>query len=117
MGLTAVNRNIAIAALVWLIYNTVATELDNMLKPPDDMDGVYQAISAISNPPRNQVGSLDLLTFSLHLSIACGQSTSRYLTFHTSFHPPQTPSCCFVPCRFDSCPCPSPRFPPTVFTH
>lgn len=50
-----VSRGIAVAALCWLVYNTVSTELDNMLKPPLDMEPVYKVIDSLTRGARNEV--------------------------------------------------------------
>jgi hypothetical protein len=48
---------VAIAGLCWLIYSTFAAEIDNMLKPPTDMEPVYNAIDMITRASgRNEVG-------------------------------------------------------------
>ena len=55
----SVNSKVAIAGLCFLIYSTVSTELDNMLKPPTDMEPYYNEITAITYA-KNQVGLLIL---------------------------------------------------------
>lgn len=43
-----VSNKVAILALCYLIYTTLARELENMLKPPLNMDEIYQVIDRMS---------------------------------------------------------------------
>ncbi|CAD6576139.1 MAG: 45 kDa subunit of RNA polymerase II [Tremellales sp. Tagirdzhanova-0007] len=49
------NRNVAIAGLAYLMYTTFSTEIENMLRPPPDMDEVHNVIDQIaSRAARNE---------------------------------------------------------------
>ncbi|ORX38685.1 hypothetical protein BD324DRAFT_621930 [Kockovaella imperatae] len=49
-----INSNVAIAGLCYLIYTTVSSELEDMLKPPPNMDIYHEYIDRITAPLKNQ---------------------------------------------------------------
>lgn len=74
----SVNNKNALLAVCYLIYTTLARELDNMLKPPTSLDEVYHLIDTMQmGAPRNQV-SLEF--HSTALSAPSTYITSPHLT-------------------------------------
>lgn len=58
-----VNSKMAIIALCYLLYSTIAREIELMLKAPTDMDEIYEYIDRMqSTQARNQVCLLPLFT-------------------------------------------------------
>ncbi|WVQ99830.1 hypothetical protein IAU59_006973 [Kwoniella sp. CBS 9459] len=49
-----VNRQIAMACLAYLIYSTLSTEINNMLSPPTDLEGIYKVIDKLSSGSKNE---------------------------------------------------------------
>lgn len=54
-----VNRNVAIAGIAYLIYTTFSSEIENMLKPPDDMTEIHETIQKLTQrSASNEVGPI-----------------------------------------------------------
>ncbi|OCF30657.1 hypothetical protein I316_07705 [Kwoniella heveanensis BCC8398] len=49
-----VNRKIAMACLAYLIYSTLSSEINNMLSPPTDMEGIYKVIDKLAAGSKNE---------------------------------------------------------------
>ncbi|WVF72615.1 hypothetical protein IAT40_007433 [Kwoniella sp. CBS 6097] len=49
-----VNQKIAMACLAYLIYSTLSTEINNMLSPPTDMEGIYKVIDKLTMGSKNE---------------------------------------------------------------
>ncbi|WRT68206.1 uncharacterized protein IL334_005181 [Kwoniella shivajii] len=63
-----INKKVSIACLCYLIYHTISTEIQNMLAPPPDMDGIWRYIDRMtmnkneSNPkPRDMTGGMSYI--------------------------------------------------------
>lgn len=60
-----------------MIYNTFSTELDNMLKPPDDLAPVYRKIEGLTRKAgKNEVNREKTCVLMLMLMVVCAKGRS-----------------------------------------